>query len=56
MLLAGGAQHAKMMSALESLAAWKDVDVVRMAKTLISMTPEARTDLRRSYAAALQLG
>ena len=41
------------MSALESLAAWKGTNVVSMAKTLISMTTEARTDLRESYAAAM---
>ena len=53
MLVTGGAQPAKTMSALESLAAWKNTDIVSMAKTLISMTPEARTDLRESYAAAV---
>lgn len=53
MLLAGGAPPAKTMSALESLAAWKDIDTVSMAKMLVSMIPEARTDLRESYAAAV---
>ena len=53
MPLAGGAPPAKTLSALESLAAWKDVDTVSMAKMLVSMTPEGRADLRESYAAAV---
>jgi len=42
---------ARVMNALESLAAWKDMDSSSMAKLLMGMTAEARTELRASYAA-----
>lgn len=40
------------MDALESLADWKGLDRLSMARLLMGMTAEARTDLKRGYAAA----
>lgn len=42
----------KVMSQLESLAAWKGMDVTDMACKLITMTAKQRTQLRQEYAAA----
>ena len=38
------------MNALESLAEWKELDNESMARLLMDMTKEARTELRRKYA------
>ena len=42
------------MSALESLARWKTLDTLSMAKLLMDMTAEGRTELRNSYANAVR--
>ena len=42
------------MSALESLADWKDLDAPSMARRLMGMTAEARTELREKYAGSMQ--
>lgn len=42
----------RVMSQLESLAAWKGMDVTDMACKLIAMTAVQRTQLRQEYAAA----
>ena len=41
------------MNALESLAAWKKMDVLSMARSLLGMTIRARRELRRDYATAV---
>lgn len=40
------------MSQLESLAAWKGVEVAVMARRLLGMTAEEQTQMRKQYAAA----
>lgn len=40
------------MSELESLAAWKGADVAAMARKLMAMSAEQRTQLRKEYATA----
>ncbi len=42
------------MNALESLAAWKQMDVRSMARSLSGMTAETRDALRRDYAVAVR--
>ena len=42
----------RVMSQLESLSAWKGMDVTDMADKLIAMTAAQRTQLRQEYAAA----
>lgn len=44
------------MSALESLAAWKEMEGPAMARMLIDMTAQQRTELRYQYAAAFEEG
>ena len=44
------------MNALESLAAWKEMDVISMARSLLGMTIEARGEFRRDYASAVRGG
>ena len=44
------------MNALESLAAWKGMDVISMARSLLGMTSEARGEFRRDYATAVRGG
>jgi hypothetical protein len=41
-----------VLSALESLASWKGINPAAMAQTLLNMTAEQRTELRKAYAAA----
>ena len=47
-----GADVSRVMSQLESLAVWKGVDVAVLARRLLAMTAEERTQLRKQYAAA----
>lgn len=47
-------QPARNMNALESLAAWKGISALSMAESLLSMDAESRSNLRKSYAAALK--
>ena len=56
-ILAGATQTRRLgvsMSALESLADWKDLDAPSMARRLMGMTAEARTELREKYAGSMQ--
>ncbi len=57
LLLAGSGQPQKaagVMSALESLADWRELDNVSMARLLMGMSGEARTELRCNYATIMQ--
>lgn len=48
----GAAEPGRVMSQLESLAAWRGLQVAEMARQLMGMTAEQRLQLRREYAAA----
>lgn len=57
-LFSAGATQAQkvvsVMNALESLSDWKDLDTVSMARHLMGMTAEARTELRSNYATTMR--
>ena len=54
---AGAAQvykPGKVMNVLETLADWQGVDTLNMARLLVGMTTEARTELRTTCFAAMK--